>query len=118
MKYLFTLLIVLLATSAWAWTLTSDPSPQNATLWKVELQSGETYQGDTTSDFRMAWDIDPLDPGVYQGDAYFGYSEWALDAEGSKTYAGTVWSNSSTPFVLERRGGSTLSSTSNLDIGE
>lgn len=103
MRYLIAALLVLVPAAVGAWTLTSDPSPQNATQWKVTLSNGTVYQGETVNN-TVAWPIDQLGPGVYRGDTYFGAPEWTVLTNGTVTDNSTmIWSDPM-PFTLKRRG--------------
>lgn len=101
-SYFFVFLIFIVwSTSACAWHLESDPSPQNAEMWKIELESGEVYTGDTVNG-ALWWTIDGLAPGTYTGKAYFGNHEWVLESEGTVQKEGAVWSKNGTDFTLHR----------------
>ena len=114
MRYIAILLgLLLMASTAWGWQLTSDPSPQDATQWRVTLDNGTTYQGETVNG-TVAWDITNLEVGTYQGEVAFGAPEWILEAENSTERSGMVWSTG-TPFVLKRRSVSSVPSNMNLE---
>jgi len=102
LKYLLTIILTLiLTTSAYAWTLTSEPSTnENVTHWKIELNSGEVYNG-TVVNGTVNWDITNLPQGVYNGTVHFGLAEWTLQSEGSTKEIGFIWSNG-TEFKLKR----------------
>ena len=104
MRYIIpALILVFLATIACAEShLTSDPAGFNATKWRVELANGTTYTGDTKNN-AVWWDLQPLESGVYNGNASLGSPEWVLTSEGRTNSTGTVWSPE-TPFTLERKG--------------
>lgn len=103
MRYLFAILIALMmASTAWGWTLTSDPSDQ-ATHWRITLDDGTVHEG-AVCNGTLCWDIDQLGPGVYQGEAQFSVTEWEVETNGTVTdTAGETWSDP-TPFTLKRRG--------------
>lgn len=93
-------LVFFITTSACAWHLVSDPSPENATHWKIVLDNGSEYNG-TTENGMLYWDTTDLPTGNYSGDAYFGKRMWNVTGPNSTDTAGWVWSDPAR-FTLER----------------
>ncbi len=101
MKYLLAIFLLLIPSFVFADSVViSDPSDE-ATHWRVELQDGTVYEGEV-DEGRLYWEIGHLDPGTYEGNAYFIAPEWELTAEGETTESGEVMSEP-TPFELVRQ---------------
>lgn len=93
-------LTLTMCASACAWDMVSAPSPQNATHWRIQLDNGTEYTGQTVNG-TLKWNVDGLPAGEHSGQAYFGQAMWTLEAENSTESKGLAWSNG-TPFTLIR----------------
>mgnify|MGYP007131712276 CR=1 FL=1 len=74
-------------------SIISNPSPDNATEWKVTLSNGSVYSGSTTPDHKLNWDVSGLPNDELSGNFTFVDDEWVLTEGGSTSTLGTVQSD-------------------------